>query len=92
MVSEGSLGRKGEELVDPEWKNPEEKLPPKEHTDFRKTEIALIECDKLKKKKKKKSSFKTSYDTSVLKGCSVRYRCVFDSTLLCVRFCYEHAQ
>lgn len=51
MVSEGSLGRKREELVDPEWKNTEEKFPPKEHTDFRKTEIALIEYDKLKKKK-----------------------------------------
>lgn len=78
-----------EELVDPEWKNTEEKFPPKEHTGFRKTEIALIECDKLKKKK---SSFETSDDTSVLKGCFVRYRCVFDSTLLCVKFCYEHAQ
>ena len=51
MVSEGLLEGKREEPGDPEWKNTREKFFPKSHRDVRKTEIALIECDKLKKKK-----------------------------------------
>lgn len=50
VVSEGLLEGKREEPGDPEWKNTREKFFPKSHRDVRKTEIALIECDKLKKK------------------------------------------
>lgn len=68
--------------VEKHWRK---KVSPKvTHIDFRKTEIALTEFDKLKKNP---FSFETSYDTCVLKGCFVYF-----IVQCCVWFCYGHAQ